>query len=245
MDKEFIVLTNSSSINHIFTSIAQNSLLLFTNSNIQTVGIIVLAVLTIISAASYMFYRIKDNNIRNISKSEGITRKRELQKCSLYSSKSENFNYNKILNELHNLCNNCTNIFNSLKCIELISNYPQLINVKLSDGLTPFHRVCFHGNDALIEYMLEKGADPELKTVAGENGLCMVLYYYIYAKAENLNCLETLYAKGCHLTFGDEWYKIFLNLSVRANNTNLTKWLLTHSKSPKGKHFNRASSAPL
>ena len=46
-----------------------------------------------------------------------------------------------------------------MKCIQLTSNYPELVNVKLlSDGVTPFHRVCFHGNEALIELMLAKGS---------------------------------------------------------------------------------------
>lgn len=45
-----------------------------------------------------------------------------------------------------------------MKCVQLTSNYPELVNVKLfSDGVTPFHRVCSHGNLPLIELMIAKG----------------------------------------------------------------------------------------
>lgn len=45
-----------------------------------------------------------------------------------------------------------------MKCVQLTSQYPELINVKLfSDGVTPFHRVCSNGNIPLIELMVAKG----------------------------------------------------------------------------------------
>ena len=54
---------------------------------------------------------------------------------------------------------NCQNVYHAMKCIEVSSDYPHLINtpLNLSDGITPFHRVCFQGNEALIDFMLAKG----------------------------------------------------------------------------------------
>lgn len=46
----------------------------------------------------------------------------------------------------------------ALRCIRLTNYCPYLINIPHGpDGYTPFHKVCFHGNTCLIEYMLAKG----------------------------------------------------------------------------------------
>lgn len=45
-----------------------------------------------------------------------------------------------------------------MKCIQLASSYPELINMRMfPDGVTPFHRICFRGNIPVIEFMLAKG----------------------------------------------------------------------------------------
>ncbi|XP_058800259.1 uncharacterized protein LOC131669420 [Phymastichus coffea] len=184
----------------------------------------------------------KNNNIM-------ITKKRHLNGISDYQKLSsiDQFNYHKILHEFHNACSNCSNVFSSMKCIQFASNYPELINVKIfSDGVTPFHRVCFRGNVPVIEFMLAKGADIEIKTAVGENALCMALYYYLYSEEKDMICLNILYKNGCQFAYDDEWYDIFLNLAIKNNNKSLTEWLLTHSKSPKNKNNNtRASSVPI
>jgi hypothetical protein len=59
MKKEIVVLANNSSIDDIFRNIKENSLLIFTETNIETMGIIICAFFTIIGAGSYMFYKIK------------------------------------------------------------------------------------------------------------------------------------------------------------------------------------------
>ncbi|XP_003425228.1 uncharacterized protein LOC100680384 [Nasonia vitripennis] len=245
MEKDIVVSPNASFIHDVMTSLARNFSSYLANIDQEAYRTAICVAFTIIGTSSYMFYKIKGENRKRIENSFRSKKGRESLKLSHRSSTSD-FDYSKVLNEFHNACNNGSNVYSSMKCIQMASNYPELINVKMfSDGVTPFHRVCFHGNEALVDFMLAKGADPELKTVAGENALCMALYYYLYTEKKDLNCLDTLYEKGCCFKSEDEWYRTFLNLSIKSNNQNLTRWLLTHSKAKNNKSFTRASSAPL
>ena len=53
----------------------------------------------------------------------------------------------------------CYNKRFALKCIELSKYCPHLINLCLpnSNGITPFHRVCYRGNYCLIDFMIDNG----------------------------------------------------------------------------------------
>ena len=49
-----------------------------------------------------------------------------------------------------------------MRCIEIVAKFPHLVNLplNLSNGVTPFHRVCSRGNHALVEFMLANGKIP-------------------------------------------------------------------------------------
>ncbi|KAJ8679559.1 hypothetical protein QAD02_015346 [Eretmocerus hayati] len=252
MAKDIEISTNTSTIYDILTSFARGSLLLFVEIDKETFGTAICAIIIIIGASFYVYYRSKglSNNCKKFVDSTDEFRndkKTDKYNANFVLRSDSLLNYHMMLKELHDACDNCSNIFNAMKCVQLASNHPEFINARLhSDGVTPFHKVCFRGNHTLIEFMLAKGADPELKTIAGENALCMTLYHYVYTEAKDFSCLDLFSKRGYYLDRDDEWYAIILKLSVSNGNKELTNWLFNNSKS---KNINysrtRASSVPF
>ncbi|XP_014230370.1 uncharacterized protein LOC106654827 [Trichogramma pretiosum] len=176
-------------------------------------SLIVTVVLIIIIFDCKMYLNVDQSNSKKISETV----------C-----KSNSRFHKQIVHEFHRISNNCSSTYSSIKCLEFSYKFPELINVKVN-GATPFHEVCFRGNDILVEYMLAKGADPKRLSVAGENALCMALHHYLFTSSKDFKCLDILQKKGVKLNTDDEWYKIFLALAMKEKNTHLIKWLQIHS----------------
>ncbi|XP_043282164.1 uncharacterized protein [Venturia canescens] len=143
-----------------------------------------------------------------------------------------------LLEELYSAADKCFIEKYAKTCRKLSAAWPNLINAKYSlTGQTPFHRVCFHGEAPLIEFLLNKGADPYLKSSDGESPMCFAIYYYLhtndFGEDEPLVCLEILQSAGCVLDANNIWYDALLTTSIRTNKKELTKWLfMNKTKTP-------------
>ncbi|XP_078049646.1 uncharacterized protein LOC144476487 [Augochlora pura] len=155
-------------------------------------------------------------------------------------------NHNELIRKLEYSAERCYDKVYAMKCIDIVVYCPQLLNVKSPiNGLTPFHRVCFHGHTCLITFMLGKGADPFITTVAGENALCMAIYYYLNNPLNNdFSCLEILYKTGCKFGTKNSWYNNFLKMAVTNNHTKLIQWLILHQEVPVYE-ISRSYSTPI
>nr|XP_033328727.1 uncharacterized protein LOC117221680 [Megalopta genalis] len=142
--------------------------------------------------------------------------------------------HNAMIRKLEYSADRCYDKVHALKCIDIVIYCPQLLNVKSPiNGITPFHRVCYHGHTCLITFMLGKGADPLITTIAGENALCVAIYYYLNNPLkDDFSCLEILYETGCRFGVKNSWYDIFLKMAVTKNHTKLMQWLILHQQVP-------------
>ncbi|KAK0086635.1 hypothetical protein PV325_002811 [Microctonus aethiopoides] len=151
-------------------------------------------------------------------------------------------NHTKCLRELHASSERCYIKRNASKCIQIASYCPHLINVKdKKSGMTPFHKVCYHGHVCLVTFMLEKGANPWLTTDAGETALCLAIQACIKNPNGSIVCLESLQSHGCYLDCTNKWYRIYLESALLTNNKLLARWMFDQA-SPLGK---RCASFPL
>ncbi|XP_076675832.1 uncharacterized protein LOC143372992 [Andrena cerasifolii] len=200
-----------------------------------------------IAVVSYMFYRVYE---RYYKKSTCKRQEIGLQEIRNYNRSvirdRSIISHKEMFRNLEHAVDKCHDRFYALKCIDIVVYCPQLLNVKsLLDGLTPFHRVCLRGHTYLIAFMLAKGADPFIITVAGENALCMAIYYCLNNPMQNdFSCLEILQRTGCGFGLNDKWYNVLLQLAFNDNHTKLIEWLLLHHKVKLNKP-SRASSVPL
>ncbi|XP_012256947.2 uncharacterized protein LOC105686575 [Athalia rosae] len=144
---------------------------------------------------------------------------------------SKVLNYKQLLLQLHYVTSKCYDSCYASKCIRLVRDCPYLINVALEPGgLTPFQRVCYHSHTCLVEYMLAKGANPWLTTQAGENALCLAVYYHIKHPSNNdLSCLDVLFQSGCTLDPKSRCFEIILKRATKVCHKRLTEWILVHT----------------
>ncbi|XP_015188460.1 PREDICTED: uncharacterized protein LOC107072777 [Polistes dominula] len=170
-----------------------------------------------------------------ITPSEKSEKKHFFNKYTLNQTIVDSMSHKKILLQLHEAADKCYMKAYALRCIYLISYCPHLINIPHGPkGYTPFHKVCFHGNTCLIEYMLAKGANPFLTTYTGENAICMALHFFLNNPNNNdFTCLNILCEIGCYLDMSNIHYDIFMNAALNNHNKLLAKWILLNSRTMK------------
>lgn len=95
--------------------------------------------------------------------------------------------------------------------------------------MTPFHRVCSHGHACLVEFMLDKGANPWLTTNAGETALCLAINASIKTPTMKLTCLDILQKYGCYLDHTNKWYRIYLEAALITQNQQLAEWMFNQA----------------
>ncbi|KAI4501904.1 hypothetical protein M0802_003239 [Mischocyttarus mexicanus] len=196
------------------------------------------AVLLIIIISFYMYKCIKRkyNTMKLVvTSSKKSENKNSFNQCKMNQTIVNSMNHRKILIQLYEAADKCYMKIYALRCIHLISYCPYLINIPHGpNGYTPFHKVCFHGNTCLIEYMLAKGANPFLTTYTGENAICMALHFFLNNPRNNdFTCLNILCEKGCCLDISDVHYDIFMNAALNNHNNLLAKWILYNSRTTK------------
>ncbi|KAL2746671.1 hypothetical protein V1477_005041 [Vespula maculifrons] len=175
------------------------------------------------------YYNIVKSIITPFEKSK---QKYSSNQCILKQKSVETMSHKEILLKLYEAADKCYMKVYALRCIRLTNYCPYLINIPHGpDGYTPFHKVCFHGNTCLIEYMLAKGANPFLTTYTGENAICMALYFFLnHPNNNDFTCLDILCETGCHLDISNIHYDIFLKAALNNHNKLLTEWILVHNK---------------
>ncbi|XP_033352721.1 uncharacterized protein LOC117235100 isoform X1 [Bombus vosnesenskii] len=209
---------------------------------IATTGFIV-----VVSFILNYIHDYRSKRITNESKYDLL----ELQKFNTYNRviarHQSIISHKEMLNALEYATDKCYDKFYALKCIDIIVNCPQLVNVKsLPYGLTPFHRVCFQGHKCLIAFMLAKGADPSLVTTIGENALCMAIYYFLNNPVDDdFSCLEMIAKTGCGFGFEDKWYNSLLEMAFNNNHIKLVQWLILHHKLSSRKSLRCFSTPPI
>ncbi|KAK2579843.1 hypothetical protein KPH14_007528 [Odynerus spinipes] len=196
-------------------------------------------ILFIMCIILYLYNRIKRKYYNNTNKagltirtSNKLKENKYPDQCISKQIVDKTITHKEILLKLHDATDKCYMTVYALKCIQLVNYCPHLINIPHGlDGYTPFHRVCFHGNTCLIEYMLAKGANPFLTTYTGENAICIALYYFLKNPSNtDFTCLNILCEAGCHLDTPNVQYDIFIKAALNTNNKLLAEWILLHSK---------------
>ncbi|KAK9308674.1 hypothetical protein QLX08_001406 [Tetragonisca angustula] len=199
---------------------------------------------------SYIFYYIHDYRYKRIA-NEPKCNLLELQKFKNYNRLIARhhsiISHKEMIKALEYATDRCYEKFYALKCIDIIVNCPQLVNVKsLPYGLTPFHRVCFQGHKCLIVFMLAKGADPFLTTLIGENALCMAIYYFLNNPMDtDFSCLDMLAETGCGFGFKNKYYNNLLEIAFNKNHIKLVQWLILHYKVSSHKSLRCLSTPPI
>ncbi|XP_011308872.1 uncharacterized protein [Fopius arisanus] len=142
--------------------------------------------------------------------------------------------YRRSARELHTAAERCYQKKYMMKCIDIVSKYPPLVNVKCPiSGLTPFHQVCFHRNSCLVSFMLGHGADPSITTDHKENALCLSIRSHLQNPyTTDFSCLKLLQGAGCFLDRRDKLYLLFLQSAVLTANKPLVLWILKQSPYP-------------
>ncbi|XP_076225592.1 uncharacterized protein LOC116433091 isoform X2 [Nomia melanderi] len=204
-----------------------------------------------VAVTSYAFYRVYARPFKKFkhdvkhNKTIGLEEIRNYNR-SVIRQRSI-ISHKELFHKLEYAADNCYDKVCALKCIDISVYCPQLLNVKSSvNGLTPFHRVCYNGHACLITFMLGKGADPFITTVAGENALCMAVHYYLNNPSNNdFSCLTMLQETGCKFGIKNKWYKILLKMAVHKNHTKLIQWLILNQEAPLRKISRCCSSPPI
>ncbi|XP_076658136.1 uncharacterized protein LOC143362132 isoform X2 [Halictus rubicundus] len=157
----------------------------------------------VIAVTSYAFYRahVVAHRYRRITRKTTHDSKdfQEIQNHNRSIVRQRSIiSHKDMFRKLEYSANKCYDKVYALKCIDIVVYCPQLLNVKSPiNGITPFHRVCYHGHTCLITFMLGKGADPSIATIAGENALCMAVYYFLNNPLQSdFSCLEILHETG-------------------------------------------------
>ncbi|XP_028981896.1 uncharacterized protein LOC107037496 [Diachasma alloeum] len=142
--------------------------------------------------------------------------------------------YRRSARELHTAAARCYQKEYMVQCIDIVSKYPSLVNVRCPiSGLTPFHRVCCHRNSCLISFMLGHGADCSITTSSKENALCLLIRSYLQnPSTTDFSSLKILQGAGCFLDRSDKWYSLFLESAILTANKPLALWILEQSPSP-------------
>lgn len=66
---------------------------------------------------------------------------------------------------------------------KLISELKNEVNIKLDSGWTPLMHACFHAQDKIVKFLLDKGADPNLHA-----GIMFLVYMHVCA--QNINSFQ-------------------------------------------------------
>ncbi|XP_063972341.1 uncharacterized protein LOC135160090 isoform X2 [Diachasmimorpha longicaudata] len=194
------------------------------------------------SALKYFFNhqnRINNEFPRNINKKNYRISKVENSECRENDQKNTIMvDYRRSARELHTAAERCYLDEYVAKCIDIVSKYPLLVNVKCPiSGLTPFHRVCYQRNSCLISFMLSHGADCSITTSSKEDALCLAIRSYLQAPSvTDLSCLKILQEAGCYLDRSHKWYSLFLESAILTANKPLIFWIFEQLPSPVQKH---------
>ncbi|XP_012272847.1 uncharacterized protein LOC105695655 [Orussus abietinus] len=214
--------------------------------SMDTSGAAVCTVLLVIAVVTSMLLKLRKRYDPVIECCEGNDMKRDFSIASMNKG-DVILNHKKLLNDLQIASDRCHKTQYALKCIELVTYCPYLVNARCAlNGLTPFQRVCYNGHTCLVEYMLAKGANPFQKTRAGEDALCVALHYYINnPRVKDLSCLDLLYQAGCRLDCNDKWFNVFLKKAMKTCNGHLIEWLLDHTQSKRLNNLRSSSLPPM
>ncbi|XP_076248678.1 uncharacterized protein LOC143188355 [Calliopsis andreniformis] len=191
------------------------------------------AVAGFIAVVSYMFYSIHEQRFKKLTleTKHNVIGMQDIKNYNRAFIRHRSIiSHKEMLRNLEYAAEKCYDKFYALKCIDIIVYCPQLLNVQSPlNGVTPFHRICFHGGAHLVAFALAKGADPFITTITGENALCMAVYYFLNNPKEyDFSFLNTLKTSGCPFGLRNKWYNVLLKMAHHNNNIKLMQWLILH-----------------
>ncbi len=104
---------------------------------------------------------------------------------------------------------------------QLVSNSPQLLNEKDNKGNTALHSAVSKGRNKVISYLLESGANHEIKN---NNGLTPLFQALDLSKSESA---KILIDGGANINIKGYRNRILLHMAARAGNTPITLKLIS------------------
>lgn len=102
------------------------------------------------------------------------------------------------------------------KVRELISSNPQLLNEKDNKGNTPLHSAVSKGRNDVIDYLLNKGANPEIKN---NNGLTPIFQALDLSRSGSVNKLIDC---GANINVKGYRNRTLLHMAARSGNSSVT-----------------------
>ncbi|XP_022900103.2 putative ankyrin repeat protein RBE_0347 [Onthophagus taurus] len=122
----------------------------------------------------------------------------------------------------------------TIKCVNIIKKYPQLINMFCGNSrYTPFLRACLNAHTQLVKYMIREGANVNLKSLNGENGIYLTAYYHVkYQDVMDATCLHALFYAGVNINQPNAKGWTALHLASFFGHHRLVRWLLNKGADP-------------
>ncbi|ORX42663.1 ankyrin [Piromyces finnis] len=107
------------------------------------------------------------------------------------------------------------------------------INIQNKDGCTPLHYACEQGNENIVKYLIEKGADTSIKNNNGR----ISLHCTCKAKRESVNIVKYLIEKrGLNINIKDNYRFTPIHYACYKGNENIVKYLIKNGVDPKIKN---------
>ncbi|KAI4469979.1 ankyrin repeat and socs box-containing 3 [Holotrichia oblita] len=117
---------------------------------------------------------------------------------------------------------------NNTKAIQIIRQCPATINMfYLTEGYTSFLKACITGNTQLVKYMIDMGADLNIRTPKNENPFYLAVYNHVkHPQSKDASCIHALYYAGADINAVNEKGYNALQLASSYGHTSLVKWLI-------------------
>ncbi|ORX49588.1 ankyrin, partial [Piromyces finnis] len=107
------------------------------------------------------------------------------------------------------------------------------INAQNNKGLTLLHYAWEQGNEKIVKYLIEKGADTSIKS----NNRSTSLHWACKSKSDNINLVKYLIEeKGLDIKIKDKYEKIPFHYACYKGNENIVKYLIKKGANPRAKN---------
>ncbi|KAM3968287.1 ankyrin repeat, SAM and basic leucine zipper domain-containing protein 1 [Aphomia sociella] len=107
----------------------------------------------------------------------------------------------------------------------VINDLNNSVNLKLNSGWTPLMHACFHAQDKVVEFLLEKGADPNLHS----DSVTPIMAACSNSSANNdtiFNIITNLLDRNCILNIGDKYGQTPLMRAISSGRVTVVQKLL-------------------
>lgn len=129
---------------------------------------------------------------------------------------------------MHQLLYEAVSEKNNTKAIQIIRHYPTTINMfYLSEGYTSFLKACMTGNTQLVKYMIDMGANLNIRTSKNESPFYLAVYNHVkHPQSKDASCIHALYYAGADINAVNGKGYNALQLACSYGHTSLVKWLI-------------------